>query len=135
VFWPLQLRFKFLRVPKDSQVPFLGVWVATSHFPQSRVATPGLPSGSLEIAPVRTPAILEPHNFANKPWIEMLFETTLQLSSKAFQRYVARPLRPSKSGWFPTLFWSRVKLIVWLSTLLLAITCVLDVQMSNANPF
>jgi len=30
---------EFLGVPEDSQVPFSRVWVATSHFPQSGVAT------------------------------------------------------------------------------------------------
>jgi len=39
MFWPLKSRSKFLRVPKDSQVPFSGVWVATSQLPQSGVAT------------------------------------------------------------------------------------------------
>ncbi len=39
VFWPLQSCSEFLRVLEDSQVPFSGVWVATSHFPQSGVAT------------------------------------------------------------------------------------------------
>jgi hypothetical protein len=31
----------------------------------------GLPSGSHEIVPNGTPATLEPHNFASRPWIEM----------------------------------------------------------------
>jgi hypothetical protein len=31
--------------------------------------------------------------------------------------------------------WSRVKLPVWLSTFLFAITCVTDVQMGHASPF
>ncbi len=39
VFWPLQLHSEFLGVPEDSQVPFSGVWVVSSHFPQSGVAT------------------------------------------------------------------------------------------------
>ncbi len=39
MFWPLQSNSEFLGVPEDSQVPFSGVWVATSHFPQSGVAT------------------------------------------------------------------------------------------------
>jgi hypothetical protein len=39
VFWPLQSNSEFLGVPEDSQVPFSGVWVATSHLPQSGVAT------------------------------------------------------------------------------------------------
>jgi len=32
---------------------------------------PGLPSGSLEIAPIGIFTTLEPHNFASRPWIEM----------------------------------------------------------------
>jgi hypothetical protein len=31
MFWPLQLNFKVSRVPKDSQVPILQVWVSSSH--------------------------------------------------------------------------------------------------------
>jgi len=33
------------------------------------------------------------------------------------------------------LLWSGVKLVIWLLALLLAITCVLDIQMSNLSPF
>ncbi len=43
VFWPLKSSSEFLGVPEGSQVPILGVWVATSHFPQSGVTT--LPGG------------------------------------------------------------------------------------------
>ncbi len=39
MFWPLQSHSEFSGVLEDSQVPFSGVWVATSHFPQSGVAT------------------------------------------------------------------------------------------------
>ncbi len=39
MFWPLKSRFEFLGVPEDSQVSFSGVWVITSQFLQSRVAT------------------------------------------------------------------------------------------------
>jgi hypothetical protein len=35
----MQSSSKFSGVPEDSQVPFLGVQVATSRFPQSGVAT------------------------------------------------------------------------------------------------
>ncbi len=63
---------------------------------------PRLPSGSPKIAPVRTPTTLEPHNFASRPWIVMQYKAKLQLSSRASQQYVARPLQPSKSGQFPT---------------------------------
>ncbi len=63
---------------------------------------PGLPSGSPEIAPVETPVTLEPHNFAIKPWIEMRSKAKLQLLSRTFQRYITRPLQPSKSGRFLT---------------------------------
>ncbi len=62
----------------------------------------GLPSGSPEIAPTRTPESLEPHNFASRPRIEVRDEAKLQLLSKAFQQYVAHHLQLSKSGRFPT---------------------------------
>jgi hypothetical protein len=39
VFWPLKSFSKFSRVLEDSKLPFSGVWVATSHFLQSGVAT------------------------------------------------------------------------------------------------
>jgi hypothetical protein len=48
VFWPLQLRSEFSKVPEDSQVPFSRVWMATSHFPQSAVATVVLKSRQLK---------------------------------------------------------------------------------------
>ncbi len=38
---------------------------------------PGLPSGSPEILPVGTPATMEPHNFVNRPLIEVWFEAKL----------------------------------------------------------
>ncbi len=63
---------------------------------------PGLPSGSPKIPPDGTLATLEPHNFAIRPPIEVLSKTKLYLLSRAFQRYVARPLQLSKSGRFPT---------------------------------
>ncbi len=62
----------------------------------------GLLNGSLEIAPMGTPATLEPHNFASKPRIEVQSKAKLQLLSRAFQRYVACCLQPSKSGRFST---------------------------------
>jgi len=65
---------------------------------------PGLPSGSLEITLARTPATLEPHNFANRPRIKVRSEAKLWLSSRSFQWYVARCLKLSKSGRFLTLF-------------------------------
>ncbi len=61
-----------------------------------------LPNGSPEIALTGTPANLEPHNFSRRPWIEVQFKSKLQLSSRAFQRYVARCLQLNKSGRFPT---------------------------------
>jgi hypothetical protein len=42
VFWQLQSSSKFLKVPEDSKFPLLGVWVSSSHLPQSGVATEGL---------------------------------------------------------------------------------------------
>ncbi len=62
----------------------------------------GLLSGSPEIVPVGTPATLEPHNFASRPWIEVQSKAKLQFSLRAFQRYVARHLQLSKSGRFST---------------------------------
>jgi len=38
---------------------------------------PGFPRGSLEIAPTRTLATLEPYNFASRPRIEVRFEAKL----------------------------------------------------------
>jgi len=40
VFWPLQLSSKVAGVPKDSKFPLLGMWISSSHLPQSGVATP-----------------------------------------------------------------------------------------------
>jgi len=45
----------------------------------------GLSSGSPEIAPVETPATLEPHNFASRPWIEVWSQAKLYLSLRDFQ--------------------------------------------------
>jgi len=39
VFWPLQSNSEVSGVPEDSQVPISGMWVSSSHFPQSRVMT------------------------------------------------------------------------------------------------
>jgi hypothetical protein len=52
----------------------------------------GLPSGSLEIAKVGTPATLGPHNFVCRPPIEMRSKTKLEPSLRAFQRYVTHHL-------------------------------------------
>ncbi len=60
---------------------------------------PGLPTGSPEIPPCGT---LEPHNFTSRPQIEVRSEAKLQLSSRAFQRYVACRLQLSISGRFLT---------------------------------
>ncbi len=93
----------------------------------------GLPSGSLEIAPTRTFTTLEPHNFARRARIEVRSQAKLQLSSRAFQRYVARCLQTRKSGRFPTFLGQKSN---WqFDYRLLAITCVSDVQMSNESPF
>ncbi len=54
---------------------------------------PRLPSGSPEIVPKGTLATLEPHKFANRPWIKMQSKAKLQLLLRAFQRYVARCLQ------------------------------------------
>ncbi len=39
MFLPLQSNSKVSGVPKDSKFPLLGVWVSSSHLPQSGVAT------------------------------------------------------------------------------------------------
>ncbi len=64
----------------------------------------GLSNGSPKIAPIGTPTTLEPHNFTNRPWIEMRSEAKLQLSSRAFQWFVACPFQLSKSGQFLIFF-------------------------------
>jgi hypothetical protein len=63
---------------------------------------PGLPRGTPEIPPCGTPGTLKPHNFASRPQIEVRSKAKLYLSSRAFQRYVARCLQPSISGQFLT---------------------------------
>ncbi len=55
----------------------------------SRDSRVGVPSGSPEIALNGTPVTLEPHNFASRLWIEVQSKAKLQLSSRAFQQYVA----------------------------------------------
>jgi len=39
VFWLLQSNSKVVGVPEDSKFPLLGMWVSSSHLPQSGVAT------------------------------------------------------------------------------------------------
>jgi len=73
---------------------------------------PGLPSGSPEIAPARTPATLEPHNFASRPRIKVRSKAKLWFSSRSFQWYVTCCLKLSKSGRFLIFFWSGVKLAI-----------------------
>ncbi len=82
--------------------PYSILWTSPRGPHPNGFSLPGLLRGSLEIMPNGTPATLEPHNFASKPWIEVRFEVKLQLSLRAFQRYVARCLQPSKSGRFLT---------------------------------
>ncbi len=38
MFWPVRSNSKVLGVPTDSQVPISGVWMSSSHSPQSKVA-------------------------------------------------------------------------------------------------
>ncbi len=61
---------------------------------------PRLPSGSLKIPKVGIPTTLGAHNFVCRPPIEMNFEAKLQLSSRTFQRHMARHLHARKSGQF-----------------------------------
>ncbi len=96
---------------------------------------PGFPGGSPKIAPTRTPATLEPHNFARRRRIEVRSKAKLQLSSRAFQWYVARCLQLSKSGRFPTFFWSGVKLAVRLPTPSFVHNLCFRCPKSNASPF
>ncbi len=67
----------------------------------------GLPSESPEMEPTGTLAILGPHNFASRPRIEVRSKSKLQLSSRSFQRYIARHLQPSKLGRFLTFFYQK----------------------------
>ncbi len=55
-----------------------------------------------EIASTGTPATLRAHNFLCRPLIAMWSKAKLQLSLRAFQRYVARGLHARESGRFPT---------------------------------
>ncbi len=75
-------------------------WLRSLH--PNGFSLPGVPSASLEIALAGILATLEPHNFANRPRIEVWFEAKLQLSLRAFQQYVTRCLQTNKSGRFPT---------------------------------
>ncbi len=63
---------------------------------------PGFPSGSPETAKIGTHVALGAHNFACRPWIEMRAKEKLQPPLRAFQQYVARHLKTSKPGRFPT---------------------------------
>ncbi len=62
----------------------------------------GLSSWSSEILKIRTPMILEAHNFVCRPPIEVRSIEKLQSSLKFFQWYVARHLHVKKSGQFLT---------------------------------
>jgi hypothetical protein len=42
VFWPLQSNSEISGVSEGSQVPISGVWVSSSHFSKSGVATEGV---------------------------------------------------------------------------------------------
>ncbi len=55
--------------------------------------------------------------------------------SRALKWYVICHLHARKSGWFPTFSGLESNLTIWLTILLLAITCVSDVQMGHASPF
>ncbi len=74
---------------QDSPRPELGgshhLTLCLSTKPTSKwLFVPGLPSGSLEIAKIRTLATLDPHNFVCRPPIMMRFEAKLQPSLRAF---------------------------------------------------
>jgi len=56
VFWPLKLSSELAGVSEDSKFPLLGVWVSSSHLPQSGVATFDLYNCPLKIQEsIRTP--------------------------------------------------------------------------------
>jgi hypothetical protein len=57
---------------------------------------------TLEIPKIRTPMILEAHNFVYKPPIEVRLKAKLYPSLRTFQWYVAGPLHARKSGRFLT---------------------------------
>jgi hypothetical protein len=95
---------------------------------------PRLPNGSPEIASIGTSATLEPHNFASRPRIEMRSKEVVVLV-ESFPTVCRMPSVAKQIGLIFNFLWLRVKLVVWLSTLFLAITCVSNVQMSNAGPF
>jgi hypothetical protein len=56
-FWPLQSSSEVVRVPEDSKFPLLGVWVSSSHLPQSGVATRSMAHGLGEVGYVETPQV------------------------------------------------------------------------------
>ncbi len=100
---------------------------------------PRLSRGSPEIAQLWTPASLKPYNFRSRPPIELPSEAKFVGLVETF-RTVCRTLSaPKYFGSIPDFYWSGVKTGglpgVRLPGLLLAITCVSDVQMSNASPF
>jgi len=91
------------RLGGSHHLPPYSILYTSPHGPHPKwLFVPGLPSGSPEITQIGTPAILEPHNFASKPRIEMQSKAKLYFSLRAFQQYVARHLQTSKSGRFPT---------------------------------
>ncbi len=71
-------------------------WHPNGHF------VPGLPRGSPEIPPSGTPATLKPYNFRSRAQIDLPSEAKLYVSSRPFDRYVARFLQLSISGQFLT---------------------------------
>ncbi len=87
--------------------PYSILWTSPWGPHPNGFSFPGLLRGSPKIAPTQTPTTLEPHNFASRPRIEVHSKAKLQLSSRSFQRYVARRLQTSKSSRFPTFpfFW------------------------------
>ncbi len=82
--------------------PYSILWTSPWGPHPNGFSLPGLRRGSPEIPPIETPATLEPHNFVSRPRIEVRFKAKLYLSLRAFQRYVANCLQPSKSGRFLT---------------------------------
>jgi hypothetical protein len=92
-------------------------------------------SGFLTIPEIGTPVTLGIYKFLCKPLIEVKTKAKLYLSSRAFQCHVAHLLHPCNLGQFLIFSGWESKLILWLPTILLTITCAISIQMDNASPF
>jgi hypothetical protein len=80
---------------------------------------------------VRTPTTLEPHNFASRP-LKCGLKQNCSFCQK-LSNGMSHALWNQVNQVDSQLFLSEVKLAVWFLALLLAITCVLDIQMSKCE--